>query len=210
MYLPRFQNEPICDYANVEAAKQAVRALPATFGEYHPAILGGKRVETAKTIVSTTPSHPDLVLGRVASCTREHVDQALAAAQEQPQAPAPAPGPGPAATAEPAHQAPTQVIPETIETFHPTDLDPRTRAAAERLARVLVGDVELYFPEKVAKAQSQGNLYALLRDELERSRANFVERFGEDVEIQHRIFTNTIIQLLCNGDKAKLGSAPWA
>ena len=60
------------------------------------------------------------------------------------------------------------------------------------------------------RAQSQGNLYALLRDELERSRANFVERFGEDVEIQHRIFTNTIIQLLCNGDKAKLGSAPWA
>ena len=152
--------------------------------------------------------HPQLVRSLVLGTSA--LLAALAAAQEQPQAPAPAPAPGHAATAEPAHQAPTQVIPETIETFHPTELDPRTRAAAERLARVLVGDVELYFPEKVAKAQSQGNLYALLRDELERSRANFVERFGEDVEIQHRIFTNTIIQLLCNGDKAKLGSAPWA
>jgi hypothetical protein len=106
--------------------------------------------------------------------------------------------------------APTQVVPEGIETGSPSDLDPRTRAAAERLARVLVGDVELYFPEKVAQAHRQGNLYGLLRNELERSRATFVDRFGEAVEIQYRIFTTTIIQLLCDGDVSKLGPAPWA
>jgi hypothetical protein len=111
---------------------------------------------------------------------------------------------------EPPASAPTQVVPETIETAPPAELDPRTRAAAERLARVLVGDVELYFPEKVTQAHAQGNLYGLLRDELERSRATFVERFGEAVEIQHRIFTNTIIQQLCDGDASKLGAAPWA
>jgi hypothetical protein len=102
------------------------------------------------------------------------------------------------------------VVPEAIETAPPTELDPRTRAAAERLARVLVGDVEIYFPEKVAQAHTQGNLYGLLRNELERSRATFVERFGEPVENQYRIFTNTIIQLLCDGDVSKLGAAPWA
>jgi hypothetical protein len=144
--------------------------------------------------------HPQLVRSLVLGTSA--LLAALAATQEQSQAPPP--------STETAHHAPTQVIPETIETFHPSDLDPRTRAAAERLARVLVGDVELYFPAKVAQAQSQGNLYGLLRDELERSRANFVERFGEDVEIQHRIFTTTIIQQLCNGDKSKLGAAPWA
>jgi len=106
--------------------------------------------------------------------------------------------------------APTQVVPEPIEPVAAAELDPRTRAAAERLARVLVGDVELYFPEKVAQAQSQGDLYRLLRDELERSRATFVERFGEDVEARYRIFTTTLIHLLCNGDASKLGSAPWA
>jgi hypothetical protein len=111
---------------------------------------------------------------------------------------------------EPPASAPTQVVPEPIDATTPADLDPRTRAAAERLARVLVGDVELYFPAKVTQAQAQGNLYGLLRDELERSRATFVERFGEAVEIQHRIFTTTIIQLLCGGDVSKLGAAPWA
>lgn len=85
MYLPRFSNEPICDYADpdhVEAAKQAIRALPSTFSDIHPAIIGGQRVATARTIPSTTPVHPDLVIGRVASCGRKDVDQAIGAAQE--------------------------------------------------------------------------------------------------------------------------------
>jgi hypothetical protein len=70
--------------------------------------------------------------------------------------------------------------------------------------------VELYFPAKVAQARTQGNLYRQLRDELERSRATFVERFGEEVENRHRIFTTTLVQLLCEGDASKLGAAPWA
>jgi len=106
--------------------------------------------------------------------------------------------------------APTQVVPEPIEPVPAAELDPRTRAAAERLARVLVGDVELYFPAKVALAHTKGNLYGQLRDELERSRATFVERFGEDVETRYRIFTTTVIQQLCDGDAVKLGAAPWA
>jgi hypothetical protein len=114
----------------------------------------------------------------------------------------------PALEAHPS--APTQVVPEPIESAGPTELDPKTRAAAERLARVLVGDVELYFPAKVSQARIQGNLYGLLRDELERSRATFVERFGEEVEVHYRIFTTTVIQLLCGGDPSKLGTAPWA
>jgi hypothetical protein len=112
--------------------------------------------------------------------------------------------------AETPSSAATQVVPEPIEVASPVDLDPRSRAAAERLARVLVGDVELYFPAKVAEARTKGNLYGLLRDELERSRATFVERFGEGVEIKHRIFTTTLIHQLCDGDVSKLGAAPWA
>ncbi len=92
----------------------------------------------------------------------------------------------------------------------PAELDPRTRAAAERLARVLVGDMEIYFPAEVAQARSRGNLYGLLRNDLERSRATFVERYGEETEIQYRIFTTTVIQHLCNGDASRLGSPPWA
>lgn len=115
-----------------------------------------------------------------------------------------------ATPAETPAPAPTQARPEPMEPALNADLDPRTRAAAERLARVLVGDVELYFPEKIAQVRTKGNLYGQLRDELERSRATFVERFGEDVEARYRIFTSTVIHQLCDGEVSKLGAAPWA
>lgn len=129
-----------------------------------------------------------------------------AAKEEEPKAQAVAMAPA----ANPGSSGPTQIIPEPIEPAAPVELDAKARAAAERLARVLVGDVELYFPAKVAQARAQGDLYRQLRPELERSRATFVERFGEDVENRHRIFTTTLIQLLCDGDASKLGAAPWA
>lgn len=88
-------------------------------------------------------------------------------------------------------------------------LDPKVRSAAERLARVLTGDIELYFPAKVAQARTTGNLYGLLRDELERSRQTFLDRFGADLEKDHGIFQETVVSLLCDGDVAKLGTTPW-
>lgn len=148
--------------------------------------------------------HPDLVraLALAASATLA----ALASGREEAgHAPTPTPP-----ISEPVPSAPTQVIPEPLEPPPAVELDARTRAAAERLARVLVGDVELYFPEKVAQARTRGNLYRLLRDELERSRATFVDRFGDGTEVQHRIFTSTVIHQLCDGDASKLGETPWA
>jgi hypothetical protein len=111
--------------------------------------------------------------------------------------PKPAPAPAPA----PVHAAPAPAA---------GDLDPKTRAAAERLARVLVGDIELYFPAKVEQAKMQGNLYGLLREELERSRHTFLERFGEELEARYAIFKQTVVAQLCDGEPAKLGKAPWA
>jgi 1-pyrroline-5-carboxylate dehydrogenase len=85
MICTRFKNEPICDYsldANVKAAGQAIAALETRLGGYHPALIGGRSVETEKSIVSLCPALPDRVVGRVASCTRAHVDEAIAGAQK--------------------------------------------------------------------------------------------------------------------------------
>jgi 1-pyrroline-5-carboxylate dehydrogenase len=85
MFYTRFVNEPICDYAkdeNARAVGKAVQALERRLDAYYPAIIGGRKVETGKSIVSTSPALPDRVVGRVASCTRAHVDQAIAEAQK--------------------------------------------------------------------------------------------------------------------------------
>ncbi|HWQ10910.1 MAG TPA: hypothetical protein VN436_17435, partial [Holophaga sp.] len=105
---------------------------------------------------------------------------------------------------------PTQRLPEAIQEAPAPPLDPRIRANAERSARVLVGDIELYFPTKVAQGLEKGNLYACLRDELDRSLASFVERYTAEVENRHHIFYQTVVHQLCDGDAAKLGQPAWA
>lgn len=114
-----------------------------------------------------------------------------------------------AAAAEVNPSTLTQRIPEAIAEPPAAGLDPKVRMNAERSARVLVGDIELYFPAKVVQGQQQGNLYAVLRDELDRSRASFVERYGSDLEDRFQIFSNTVVQQLCGGDASRLGPAPW-
>ena len=116
------------------------------------------------------------------------------------------------APAEHHPSSPTQIIADPIAEVPvaANGLDPKVRTNAERSARVLVGDIELYFPDKVAQAQRQGNLYAFMRDELDRSRDSFVERYGAEVEAQHQIFYQTVIAQLCQGDPSRLGQAPWA
>jgi hypothetical protein len=105
---------------------------------------------------------------------------------------------------------PTQRIQETIPEPAAAPLDPKIRANAERSARVLVGDIELYFPNKVTQGRQKGNLYTALRDELDRSLASFVERYTAEVENQYHIFYQTVVQQLCEGDPAKLGQTPWS
>lgn len=105
--------------------------------------------------------------------------------------------------------APTMMIPEPIPAPAVAELDPKVRASAERFARVLASDIELYFPAKVAQARSGGNLYRLLGDELDRSRVSFLDRFGVETEATHGLFKKAVIDQLCDGDPGKLGPLPW-
>ena len=106
--------------------------------------------------------------------------------------------------------SPTMRLPDPIAEAPASDLDPKLRANVERSARVLVGDIELYFPGKVAQGRQMGRLYPLLKEELERSRTSFIDRYGQELEERHRIFYATVVQQLCNGNPALLAGAPWA
>jgi len=84
MLCTRFTSEPICDYSrdeNVAGVGRAVEALERRLDAYHPAVIGGRPVETEKSIVSRCPALPERIVGRAASCTRAHVDEAIAGAQ---------------------------------------------------------------------------------------------------------------------------------
>lgn len=142
--------------------------------------------------------HPEVLraLAQAASATLG----ALAGAREEEKAPPVADRP----------TLPTMLVQDPLPEPPAPPMDPKVKATAERFARVLAGDIELYFPTKVAQARTQGNLYGLLREELDRSRQSFIDRFGEELEQQHGIFGRAVVDLLCEGEPGRLGAAPWA
>ncbi len=141
--------------------------------------------------------HPHMVRA-LTHCTEAALSYQAGQKEDEKVAPAPV-----------APNVPTMQIPEPIQEEQGLPLDPKTRANAERSARVLVGDIELYFPAKVSQGKAQRNLYGVLKEEIERSRASFIDRYGIELEQQHRIFYQTLVQQLCEGDATRLGSTPW-
>ncbi|MFW5968541.1 MAG: proline dehydrogenase family protein, partial [Persicimonas sp.] len=78
-----FRNEPMRHFAledDREAFSRAVESVRGQLGATHPLIIGGEEVSTEETIDSINPSRTDQLVGRAASATIEHADQAIRAA----------------------------------------------------------------------------------------------------------------------------------
>jgi 1-pyrroline-5-carboxylate dehydrogenase len=81
--LTEFRNEPFTDFsiaANHEAMKAALSKVKSQLGKKYPLHIGAKKVETEDVIVSTNPSNPKEEIARISKATKEHAEQAMAAA----------------------------------------------------------------------------------------------------------------------------------
>lgn len=83
--LPPYRNEPTYDFAEPEARRRMAEALAKAregLGQYHPLVIGEEEIRTDGEIVSVNPSKPQEIVGRTARALPEHVDKAVAAANE--------------------------------------------------------------------------------------------------------------------------------
>src|SRR5690606_23653040 len=85
--IPRgpFVNEIPMDFSieeNRGAMQLALKDVKAQLGKQYPLVINGEKIETGEWIRSTDPGNPDQVVGEVARASAEHVDQAIAAAEE--------------------------------------------------------------------------------------------------------------------------------
>ncbi len=83
MGLIPYKNEEYLDWSdegNVERMRAAIKDVEGKLGKSHPAIIGGKRIETDGEIVSVNPANPSQVVGRTAAATKQEADMALEAA----------------------------------------------------------------------------------------------------------------------------------
>lgn len=150
-------------------------------------------------------------------------DQIKTAAAAPP--PAPSPVVAPAAPAAPvAPVAPASVLegaasPST-PVAPPPGFVPRARALrgadepqravddARRIARLLVSEIKLYNERKVAEGRAAGDLYARLKDDIERSRQVYAERTPEHVRATADFFHEELVRILAEGKPEALGPVP--
>jgi RHH-type proline utilization regulon transcriptional repressor/proline dehydrogenase/delta 1-pyrroline-5-carboxylate dehydrogenase len=79
-----FRNQPHADFSrqeNREAYAAALATVRRDFGAHYPLRIGGRDIETARTLQSVNPAAPDEVVGTVAYGGRTEAEAAVAAAR---------------------------------------------------------------------------------------------------------------------------------
>ena len=83
--LSPFTNEAFLDFKEPDNKRQMQAALAhveSQLGHSYDMVIGGKRVRSERTITSVNPARPLQIIGRHAEAGEEHVEQAIAAAQQ--------------------------------------------------------------------------------------------------------------------------------
>ncbi len=107
----------------------------------------------------------------------------------------PAPAPPPAAAASAREMPEWSALPREEQELH---------AKAQRFARVRVAEIRLYHAKKVRDGREVSNIYAILKDEIDRSRAQFQHEFLRVPSMIDYLHLE-ILRTLANDDARLLG-----
>ncbi len=79
------------------------------------------------------------------------------------------------------------------------------REEARRFARLLVSEIKLYNERAVLEGREGGNLYARLKEDIDRSRQMYNDRIPEDVRGSSNFFYEELVRILAEGRAEALG-----
>lgn len=124
-----------------------------------------------------------------------------------------APPPVAAAATEAAPQEAAPVIPEpAVSAAAQPSLDglpaedQELHRKAKRFAKLLVDEIKLYNQAKVAEGRQSREIYKLLREDIEKSRATYDKRYGGTPVASAAYFNEEVVRILADNDRALLGS----
>lgn len=96
------------------------------------------------------------------------------------------------------------VVSEEEEEPIPPD-EVKEHEGAKRFARLLVQEIGLYHPDEVERAKQEKNLLSLLKDDIEKSREAYEQRYKKPSIKKRDYFNKALIQYLAGGDPSVLG-----
>jgi len=77
---------------------------------------------------------------------------------------------------------------------------------AKRFAKLLVDEIKLYNQAKVAEGRQSREIYKLLREDIEKSRATYEKRYSGTPVASAAYFNEEVVRILADNDRALLGS----
>lgn len=83
--------------------------------------------------------------------------------------------------------------------------DADVHSKAQRFARLLIDEVKLYNQAKVAEGRKNKDLYDRLKEDVDKSRATYMKRYGGTVAVSIDHFNNELIRSLAGDDASVLG-----
>jgi hypothetical protein len=91
-------------------------------------------------------------------------------------------------------------------TSSPAVEDSEVQRKAQRFARLLMDEIKLYNQAKVSEGRKHKDLYDRLKDDIEKSRATYLKRYGNSVPGAADYFSQELIRSLAEDDASLLGS----
>ena len=83
--------------------------------------------------------------------------------------------------------------------------DADTHRKAQRFAKLLTDEIKLYNKAKVEEGRKNHDIYDRLRDDIDKSRASYVKRYGNTVAASTDYFSQELIRGLAQEDASLLG-----
>ena len=76
---------------------------------------------------------------------------------------------------------------------------------AQRFARLLMDEIKLYNQAKVADGRKHKDIYDRLKEDIEKSRATYLKRYGNTSAASGNYFNQELIRSLAEDDVSLLG-----
>ena len=118
-------------------------------------------------------------------------------------APEPQRKPEPPSVAAPVAIAQAKAVATIPEA--PASEEAELHKKAKRFAKLLVEEIMLYNQAKVAQGKKNQDLYARLREDIEKSRATYEKRYGESPAASANYFNQELIRILADNDVSLMG-----
>jgi hypothetical protein len=87
----------------------------------------------------------------------------------------------------------------------PQSPETKRQDEAKRFARLLVSEIKLYNESKVDDGRKHRDLYERLKDDVDRSRQMYEEKFPDEVKRGSNFFYDELVRILADGNPDLLG-----